>query len=70
MDEARFADQLGSRAEGDPCPTTKFGHYPVEDDGSGSSVGDEREVVPAGMPDPEFFVECMRDGFEEITKLV
>ena len=25
---------------------------------------------PAAVPDPDFFVECMRDGFEEITKLV
>lgn len=25
---------------------------------------------PAAVPDPDVFVECMRDGFEELTKLV
>jgi hypothetical protein len=25
---------------------------------------------PAAVPDPEVFVDCLRDGFEEITKLV
>jgi hypothetical protein len=25
---------------------------------------------PAAIPDPEVFVDCLRDGFEEIVKLV
>jgi hypothetical protein len=27
-------------------------------------------IDPAAIPDPEVFVDCLRDGFEELIKLV